>query len=187
MSNLDNLTQKILEEAKFKADKMIQDAKEKSDGIMSSKVKEAQDLKTKTIERAETEAVLMKERVISNAELRVRDEKLKVKQEVIDRVFKESKDALFNIDDALYIKFLQSNIKDLSLKGDEILVVPDNRKEKVKALKLPIKVSETENLETGFMIKDEKTTLDFSFDSLVDFLREELETEIARDLFQGSE
>lgn len=185
MSNLNNLTQKILEEAKFKADEIIQDAKVKSDGIINSKVKEAQDLKLKTIGRAESEAVLIKERVISNAELRVRDEKLKVKQEVIDRVFKESKNALLNIDDKVYIKFLQSNIKDLSLKGNEVLVVPENRKEKVMTLKLPIKVSKNESLESGFIIKDEKTLLNFSFDSLVDFLREELETEIAQDLFKG--
>ena len=33
----------------------------------------------------------MKERVISNAELRVRDEKLKAKQIIINKVFEEAK------------------------------------------------------------------------------------------------
>lgn len=185
MSNLDNLTQKILDEAKLKADEMIKESKTKSDGIINSRVKEANDQKVKILERADSEAALMKERVISNAELRVRDEKLKAKQEVINKVFKEAKERLLNIDEEMYIKFLQSNIKDLSLKGNEILVVPENMKERVKSLKLPVKVSEDETLGAGFIIKDEDSVLNFSFDSLVDYLREELETEIAQDLFKG--
>lgn len=185
MSNLDNLTQKILEEAKLKADKIIKDSKTKSDGIINSRVKEANDQKSKILERANNEAALAKERVISNAELRVRDEKLKAKQEVINKVFLESKERLLKIDEEMYIKFLQSNIKDLSLKGNEVLVVPEDMKEKVKSLKLPIKVSEDETLDSGFMIKDKDIVLNFSFDSLVDYLREELETEIAQDLFKG--
>jgi V/A-type H+-transporting ATPase subunit E len=185
MSNLDNLTQKILEEAKLKADKITKDSKAKSDGIINSRVKEANDQKSKILERANSEAALMKERVISNAELRVRDEKLKAKQEVINKVFKESKKRLLKIDEEKYIQFLQSNIKDLSLKGNEVLVVPENMKERVKSLKLPVKVSEDETLDSGFILKDNDTILNFSFDSLVDYLREELETEIARDLFKG--
>ncbi len=185
MSNLDNLTQKILEDAKAEVDIILKDSKVKSDGIVNSRVKEANDQKARLLERAKNEAALMKERVISNAELKVRDEKLKAKQLIINKVFEQSKERLLKIDDKTYIQFLQNNIRGLSLKGSEVLVVPEDMKERVKSLKLPIKVAEDETIDSGFIIKDKDTLLNFSFDSLVDFLREELETEIAQNLFKG--
>ncbi|HHT50998.1 MAG TPA: V-type ATP synthase subunit E [Eubacteriaceae bacterium] len=185
MSNLDNLTQKILEDAKAEVDLILKDAKVKSDGIVNSRVKEANDQKSRILERATNEAALMKERVISNAELRVRDEKLKAKQIIINKVFEEAKKKLLKIDDKTYIEFLQNNIKGLSLKGSEVLVVPEDMKERVKSLNLPIKVAEDETIDSGFIIKDKDTLLNFSFDSLVEFLRDELETEIAQNLFKG--
>ena len=103
----------------------------------------------------------MKERVISNAELRVRDEKLKAKQIIINKVFEEAKKKLLKIDDKTYIEFLQNNIKGLSLKGSEVLVVPEDMKERVKSLNLPIKVAEDETIDSGFIIKDKDTLQTF--------------------------
>ena len=92
---------------------------------------------------------------------------------------------MLKIDDKTYIEFLQNNIQGLSLKGSEVLVVPEDMKERVKSLNLPIKVAEDETIDSGFIIKDKDTLLNFSFDSLVEFLRDELETEIAQNLFKG--
>lgn len=185
MSNLDNLTQKILEDAKDKADIIKEESTRKNADIISSRAKEAAEKQKKIIEKATTEANMMKDRVISNAELRVRDEKLKAKQQLMDKVFIKSKEKLNNLNEDDYIKFLTSNIKNMKFKGTEVIVVPEKMKSKVKSLGLYPKVSEDETVDSGFIIKDDNIILNYSFDSLVDYLRDELESEVAKDLFKG--
>ena len=72
----------------------------------------------------------------------------------------------------------------MNLKGTELLIVPEKMKSKVKAAGLFPRVSDDETVESGFLLKDKDVTMNFSFDSLVDYLREELESEIAQDLFK---
>ena len=184
MSNLDNLINKILDDAKKEADRIIEESTKINEEIVSSKVNEANEKKKRIIEKAAAEAAMMKDRIISNAELKVRDENLKAKQEVLDRVFKLSKEKLKDLNDDEYIKFLRNNLKILNLKGTELLIVPEKMKAKVKSMGLVPMVSDDETVESGFMLKDNDVTMNFSFDSLVDYLREELESEIAQDLFK---
>lgn len=184
MSNLDNLINKILDDAKKEADRIMEESAKINEEIVSSKVNEANEKKKRLIEKAAAEAAMMKDRIISNAELKVRDEKLKAKQEVMDRVFKLSKERLKNLNEDKYMKFLRNNIKTLDLKGQELLIVPENMKSKVKSMGLVPMISDDETVESGFMLKNRDVTMNFSFDSLVDYLREELESEIAQDLFK---
>lgn len=184
MSNLENLTNKILDDAKTEADRIIQESTKINEDIVNSKVNEANEKKKRILEKAVAEAAMMKDRIISNAELKVRDEKLKAKQEVLDRVFKLSKEKLKDINENQYLEFLKNNLKTINLKGTELLIVPDKMKSKVKASGLYPKVSDDETVESGFIIKDKDVTMNFSFDSLVDYVREELESEIAQDLFK---
>lgn len=184
MSNLENLVQKILDDAKIEADKTKDESTRKNEVIVSSKVNEANDKKKRIIEKASAEAAMMKDRIISNAELKVRDEKLKAKQEVMDRVFILSKERLRDLNDDEYVKFLTSHLKTLNLKGTELLVVPEKMKSKVKSIGMFSNVSDDETVDSGFLLKDRDVIMNFSFDSLVDYLREELETEIAQDLFK---
>ena len=184
MSNLDNLINKILDDAKKEADRIMEESAKINEEIVSSKVNEANEKKKRSIEKAAAEAAMMKDRIISNAELKVRDEKLKAKQEVMDKVFTLSKGKLKNLNEDDYVKFLRNNIKVLDLKGTESLIVPEKMKSKVKSMGVVPMISDDETVESGFMLKDKDVTMNFSFDSLVDYLREELESEIAQDLFK---
>lgn len=184
MSNLENLVQKILDDARIEADKIKEESARNNEVIINSKVNEANEKKIRLIEKAEAEAAMIKDRIISNAELKVRDEKLKAKQDIMDRVFILSKNRLEDLNEDEYIKFLTNSLEDMSLKGTEFLVVPDKMKSKVKSIELFPKVAEDEAVDSGFLLKDGDVVMNFSFDSLVDYLREELETQIARDLFK---
>ncbi len=184
MSNLDNLVQKILDDAKSQASAIIDDANKTKEEIIDSKAREANENKKKIIERAASEASLLKERTISNAELKVRNEKLKAKQEVIDRVFNMAKERLKDLDQDRYISYLKSILKKLELSGQEVIVVPEKMRNKVKTLGLFPKVSEEETVDSGFLIKDKGIILNYTFDSLIDYYRDELETEIAQSLFK---
>lgn len=184
MSNLESLTNKILDDAKTEADRIIRESTKINEDIISSKVNEANEKKKRILEKAVAEAAMMKDRIISNAELKVRDEKLKAKQEILDRVFELSKEKLKDLNENQYFEFLKNNLKILNLKGTELLIVPDKMESKVKASGLYPKVSDDETVESGFIIKDKDVTMNFSFDSLVDYVREELESEIAQYLFK---
>ena len=184
MSNLENLVQKILDDARIEADKIKEEAAKNNEVIVSSKISEANERKKRMLEKASAEAAMIKERIVSNAELKVRDGKLNAKQAVIDRVFQLSKDRLENLGADDYIKFLKSNLKTLDLKGTELLIVPEKMKAKVKSAGVFPDLSDNETADSGFILKDNDVTMNFSFDSLVDFLREEIETEIAQHLFK---
>lgn len=184
MSNLDNLTEKILNDAREKA-RTVSDASEKmKEEIRNSKVREAESKKERILEKAASEARLMKDRVVSNAELKVRNESLKVKQEVIDRVFDLSKKNLMNLKEEEYISYLKRTMAALDLKGTETLVVTRPMVEKVKLLGLPQSVSESEFTESGFNLKDKGIVMNFTFTDLVEYLRDELEAEVATTLFK---
>lgn len=182
MSNLDNLTQKILEDAKYRAGIILEDSMKVKEEIINAKLKEANERKSKIIERATSEASLLKDRVISNAELQVRNEKLKAKQDVVERVFKLAKERLNNLGENEYLSYLKNTLKGLKLNGTETLIVPEKMKSKVKEL-YP-RVSEEETTDSGFLLRDGDILLNYTFDALVDYLREELEVDVAMSLFK---
>ncbi len=184
MSNLDNLIQKIKLDAQSQVDEMQKEADKKKEEIVNGQVRLALEEKAKIIEKADKEAELVKSRILSNADLRVRDEMLKAKQEVIDKVFLLAKERLMNLNDTEYVEFVKNQISTIELTGEETIIVPSNRKDLIKNLGLNLKVSEEETIDSGFTLVNNKVRLNFSFETLIDFLREDLETEIAQVLFK---
>lgn len=187
MSNLDNLTQKIVDDAKVKAEALVKEATEQKEAVLSSRRDEAQRERQKIIEKANTEAELMKQRKVSNAELQVRDNKLRIKRQVIDKVMDEAKKRLENIDADKYVKFVDNNLKGLKLKGDEVLVVQQGMEKQLKPARKYPTIAKDEFVESGFILKDENTALNFTFKSLIDYAREELESELVSILFDEQE
>lgn len=187
MSNLDNLTQKIVDDAKTKAEEMVKEATEQKEAVISSKIDEAETEKKKIIEKASREAELIKQRKVSNAELQVRDQNLRMKRQVMDRVMNEAKAKLENLDEGQYKEFVDNNLKDLQLKGNEVLVVQKGMEKKLKPAKNYPTIAKEEHVASGFIVKDENTTLNFTFQSLIDYVREELESELVAILFDEQE
>jgi len=184
MSNLDNLVQKILDDAKTQASAIVDEANKIKEDIINTRTKEAEERKRRILERAEQEANLLKERTISNAELKVRNEKLRAKQEIIEKVFNMAKERLKDLEEDKYVSYLQATLKNLNLKGGETIIVPEKMRKKVKSLKLNLQVSEEETVDSGFLIKDKGIILNYTFESLIDYYRDELEAEIAQSLFK---
>ncbi len=184
MSNLENLIQKILEDGRKEAKVIAQESQMNNKEILDSKIDEANDNKDKIIERANRDASMLKERIISEAELKVRDKKLKAKREILDRVFDRAKDELANIGEDDYLNFLKGHMNKMNLKGTEVLIVPEKYKEIVKKSGIYSNISNEESVATGFLLKDGNININYSFESLVDFRREDIEVEIAQKLFQ---
>ena len=119
--------------------------------------------------------------------MNVRDGLLKARQDMLDKAFDLAKDKLANLGDNEYIGFIKKKLEEFDLKGNETLVVAKERLELVKSLGLKLEISETQTVTSGFILLTENVNYNFSFDSLIEFQREDLEAEIAKVLFVANE
>ena len=198
MSSINNLTGKILEEAKVKKEEFIKEAKEDGKKILDKKTVEAKIIEKNTIEKAERESVIRRERILSNAELKVRNEKLQSKQKVIENVLEKSLEKLSSLSKEEYLSYIKERILTLPIDGDEKIII--NLKDKllitedfineinselVKKGKLGnLSLSdETRDFKAGFLLEKNGIETNNSFEALISSMKDELEYEVARVLF----
>ena len=198
MSNLDNLSSKIVEDANIKAETMLKEARDNGTLIIESKVKAAKDLEAQMLEKAKIEANTVKQRIISNATLTVRNEKLTAMQSVVDGVFVEALEVLSKITEEQYLELLKRYLISMPIAGNEEIILPSKYRSLVSddylaeinsALKTSGKIGdmklslEDRNINSGFIVLKNGIEINNTFESLVNSLRDELESEIVKELF----
>ncbi|EPY2271570.1 V-type ATP synthase subunit E [Clostridium sporogenes] len=198
MSSINNLTGKILEEAKVKKEEFIKEAKEDGKKILDEKTAEAKIIEKNTIEKAERESVIRRERILSNAELKVRNEKLQSKQKVIEKVLEKSLEKLNSLSKEEYLYYIKERILTLPIDGDEKIII--NLKDKLlitedfinemnselikKGKPGNLSLSdETRDFKAGFILEKNGIEINNSFEALISSMKDELEYEVARVLF----
>ena len=97
MSNLENLTQKIIDDAKSSAEGIIKEAEKKKEGLVSSRLEEAERLAEEILERANNEAEAIRYGIVSNAKLKARDKKISAKRNTMERTFQLAKSSFTNM------------------------------------------------------------------------------------------
>ena len=182
MSNLDNLTSKILADAKAQADKIVKDAQEKAQHKYDLEIKKINAKKETVLENARRDRELLSERIKSSANLKARNKKLEAKQAVIDKVIDKLKTKLVNMDEKKYINYLNKNIDKKTITGKE-LIVKKEFLNKVKKEFPSAKVKENEFVTSGFIIEENGIQENYTFEAKLDFMRDELEVEISKLLF----
>lgn len=195
MSNLNNLTSKILKDAEDKKAVILSDAEGEKNKILSKRAGEASVEEKSILERAEREAASRKERIISGAELHARNEKLEAKQKVIKEVFETSVKELSNCSAEDLKGFIKEVILNTKIEGTQNLILNEAGKKAVdeafveeinKALgkKAVIKLSdETGKFEGGFILEQNGIEINNTFEALVSSLKDDLSLEVARVLF----
>lgn len=199
MSKLDGLSAKIIEDANIKAVAILKEAKDTETLMVENKTKEAMVLKLQMIEKAKIEASTAKQRIISNAQLTVRNEKLVAMQKMIDKVFVGALERLLEINESDYLKLLKRYLLSMQIAGDEDIILPGKYKNIVSndylleintALKASGKIgeitlsSESRDIISGFIVLKNGIEINNTFESLVNSLRDELEPEIVEQLFK---
>ncbi|KEI04640.1 V-type ATP synthase subunit E [Clostridium botulinum] len=197
MSNIENLTSKIIENAKSTAKNLIDKAKEKETNIISKKVNMAEKEKNIILSKAKDESGIKKQRIISNANLQARDMKLSAKIEVLDEVFNASIQELNRMTMSEMINFIKNSILSSEIDGDEeiivdvsnIVVTPQFVDQLNKELKSKGKIgklklsSENRNIGGGYILAKNGIEINNTFDFLVKSLRNDIEAEVAKVLF----
>ena len=90
MSDVKNITSKILKDAEVERDSILAASEDEKNKIISKRVNGAKALESEILSKAEQEGKSKKDRIISSAKLKVRNDKLAQKQSVIDGVFDEA-------------------------------------------------------------------------------------------------
>lgn len=195
MSNLSNLTSKILKDAEDKKAVILADAENEKNKILSKKQDEASAVEKTMLEKAEREAASRKDRIISGAELHARNEKLEAKQKVIKEVFETSVKELSNCSSEDLKGFVKEVILNSGIEGEQNLILNADGKKAIdeafvseinKELgkKAVIKLSdETGKFEGGFILEKDGIEINNTFEALVSSLKDDLSLEVARVLF----
>ncbi|WP_297520372.1 V-type ATP synthase subunit E [uncultured Clostridium sp.] len=198
MSNLENITSKIKKDAEVQKDLIIAKANESSKLIINKKESAAKKDAADLLEKSKHEAITKKSRILSSANLKVRNDKLVAKQTVISSVFDETKKKLNNMTDVEFKSFITDKILNSDIIGDEYIIVNEDKKKVVNEIfiselntklvagnkKGELKISDINgNFEGGFIIEREGIEINNTFDSLIDSLKDEMEFEIAKVMF----
>ena len=113
MSNIDNITQKILADARAQADEIANESKRVVDELLAESDVRAEAQSQHIIEKATEEAARKKAKILSNARIKARDEALGAKQVVLSRVFDLAQEKLAKLDDSAFGDFLTKTIASL--------------------------------------------------------------------------
>ena len=195
MANINNLTSKILRDSEERKESILASAEEEKSKILSKKVAKAKELETEIIKKAEVEAKSKKERIISSASLKVRNDKLAAKQEIIKEVFDKSIDVLSTISGDDFLRFVKNTILSLGNIGEQNLILNKDGMELVDLTfiydlnqslgdKGNIKLSSNiGNFKGGFILERNGIEINNTYEALVSSLKDELEFEVANVLF----
>lgn len=193
MSNVKNITSKILKDAEAGKENILATAEEEKSKIISKKVSGAKEIAQEILDKAEVEAKSKKERVVSSAKLKVRNNKLAAKQEIIDEVFEKSVDKLTELSKEEFLNFVKNTISSMNLSGKQNLILNKKGLEFVNAdfidelnskVDAKITLSETVgNFKGGFILENNGIEINSTYEALVSSLRDELEFEVAKVLF----
>ena len=186
MSNINNLTSKILSDAEERKESILKEANEEKAKIVSKKEALAKSEEATMVEKAKTEAKTAKERIISGAELKSRNEKLTAKQAVIDKVFENSIEKLCKMSDEEIKEFIKNKIVNADIVGDETIILNEKGNKLVDVNLL--KEINSELLAKGkkgelTINKEDGIEINNTFEDLVNSERDDLEFEVAKVLF----
>lgn len=195
MSNINNLTSKIIKDAEDKKALILAEAVNEKNKILTKKHESASAVEKTILEKAEREAISRKERIISGAELQARNESLEAKQKVISEVFELTVEALCNSGDDDLRGFVKETILNSDVSGKQNLILNDAGKKVINeglvteinrelGGKASITLSEkTGNFKGGFILEKDGIEINNTFEALVNSLKDDLSLEVAKVLF----
>lgn len=105
---LEEIKTDILEEAEKKSDEIVKEAKQEKKEIINEAEEEAEEIKQEMEEELEEEEEAYRQKELSNARMKAKQEKMKAKQEKLEDVFDEFEDHLRNLSDEEKQKFAES-------------------------------------------------------------------------------
>jgi V/A-type H+-transporting ATPase subunit E len=190
--NIDALIGKVTDDARKKAENVIKDAESNARKSIELKLEQARAQSVVIIKNAQTDAASEKERIIAGASLAARDKKLRRKRAIIEKTLELAALSLKKLPDERYEAFLTRYLLKLPLEGGETIVIPERHNVNIDAVRAALKpkigdkdisFEKAAGLSGGFMLLEDGVENNNTYEALIDYYREELETIIAENLF----
>lgn len=173
MSNLDNIVNKIIADNEEKIKVLKLEANHQIQILKSEFDEKINDEKNSILRKFELNKTLELERIQSSTELKANNILLAKKQELIENIVEELKEKLNNISINEMDDFISSNLEKRNKSfEDEVILLPsryESLKDKFKNIEI------TDDVKNGFVIKYKGIEENYTFDSLINYKKEELE------------
>jgi V/A-type H+-transporting ATPase subunit E len=195
--NAEQVIEKILSEAKATADGIVAEAKDKASAAQSDLEKSLGEFRQETTKLAETAGKERKEQMLARARMRLQKDYLAAKCDLLNEVFDKAVERIKQLSDTEYLTFIESlMVKAVETGSEEVMIgknetrITDNFIKQVnRKLGTGFKgnlllASEKANISGGFILRRGKVRINVSTDVLVKQARENLEMELAQDLFE---
>ncbi len=193
-----DINEKIISDAKIQADKIIAQAEDKANNIIKKGKKEAENIKNIILHRSKQEASLKKSKILTEANLEAKKIILSEKQKIIEDVFNKASESILKLEDKDYRNIVKKMILDNIETGDETIFIDHSDRDKIsesfiedinkelksKGEKGELKLSTSYlPIKGGVVIGSGKIRKNISLEFLLKKIREELEIQISKDLF----
>lgn len=190
----EKVVEKILAQAKTQADEIRASADTASAAIAKETSAKLTDFEAETTQLKQKAFDEAKSRVLASARMETAKANLKMKKDLIDNVFAKAADIFRNMEDGDYIELMSKLVVVCVERGDEQIVVGKNETRlgddflnNVNA-KLGEKgrltfAENTADIDAGFILQREKVRINVSLAVLLSQAKENLETELAAELF----
>lgn len=195
---LQDIVDKIRQDAAAEAERIIEEARVKADSIINEAKLKSEQAKSAALDRARQKAEDVEKRLSTLAELEVRKELLGAKQSQIQHAFDKAIDNIRNMDDSRYLPWLRAMILKSAEPGEGILTVnavdakrinkaflDDVNKELKKDGRGPLRLNQTPGkFLGGFTIKAGQVEINNTVDAALKLMRDEVEPLVAEILFK---
>lgn len=199
MMGIERIKRKILEEAQDQKKAILEEAKSRAQDIAAKSEKKAEEIRQATAERYKRIGEEEQRKILSMTQLELRKSFLTEKQALIDEVFVKAEERLGQLSEETYQKLISSMLIKAAITGDEEVIISPEDTKKItpeliskandelrkngKAGNLQLS-AETREMIGGFVLRSQDVEINNTFDALIKLEREELETEIAKILFE---
>jgi len=193
-----DINNKIISDARIQAEKIIAQAEDDAHNIIKKGEKEADNIKNIILYKNNQEASLKKSKILTEANLKAKKTILSEKQKIIKDVFDKALEIILKLNDKAYHNFIKKLILDNIEIGDEIIFIGSsdqrkisqsfiedlNKELKSKGEKGVLKLSTSYlPIKGGVVIGSGKIRKNISLELLLKNVREELEMQISKILF----
>jgi V/A-type H+-transporting ATPase subunit E len=189
--------EKILADAETEAEKIKEKAQEKEAADQAKLNEQIRGFKKQTALIAQKTAKDEKAHLLAAARMDIAKQLLAEKRKILDEVFEQARGQIENLTDEQYRRLMTKLMLEAVETGDEEVVVDKNEKridqkfiqsinqQLAPSRKGNLKLSEDRtNLGRGFILKRGKIKNNVSIEVLLTQAREELEIELAKELFE---
>ena len=189
---LENIINRIIEDAEKKAQSFIDSQQEKADEITIEADKKIEAYRNKGEDKASNTAKSMNDVADVIVELEISKIELHKKRELIDKIFELALEKILKLPKAEYKKIILKNLDDL--RDGDVIILSEKEKgillkkdideiAKKKGIKVSLS-SEYNNNIAGIIIDRKSTVLDFNIETELENLKKEMESEILKGLYK---